>query len=240
MIPKIIHYCWFGHNPLPPLAQKCIASWKKFFPDYEIKEWNEDNFDVNQIPYTKQAYQHKKYAFVSDYARFKILHEHGGIYFDTDVEVIKPMDDILAKGAFMGLEQDASEGFACAPGLGIACEQHSKLMKELSESYYQRNFANTNGSLNKKTVVEYTSDYLIQKGIKIQPGIIEFQEFSIYPKEYFCPKPSEFGKIQLKANTRTIHHYAGSWISKKQRFANLLIKIFGKKIVLSLWKLFRH
>ena len=85
MIPKIIHYCWFGRKPLPELASKCIASWKKFLPDYEIKEWNEDNFDVNQIPYTDQAYKSKKYAFVSDYARFKIMYENGGIYFDTDV-----------------------------------------------------------------------------------------------------------------------------------------------------------
>ena len=105
MIPKTIHYCWFGKKPLPPLAKKCIVSWKKFFPDYEIIEWNEDNFDVNQIPYTAEAYKHKKYAFVSDYARFKILYEHGGLYFDTDVEIIKPMNDIISQGNFMGLRK---------------------------------------------------------------------------------------------------------------------------------------
>ena len=122
MIPKIIHYCWFGRNPLPESAQKCIASWRKFFPDYEIVEWNEDNFDVRSIPYTAQAYDAKKYAFVSDYARFKILYEHGGIYFDTDVEVIRPFDDILARGAFMGYEIDPKEGDITgyvAPGLGL-------------------------------------------------------------------------------------------------------------------------
>ena len=101
MIPKVIHYCWFGRNPLPPLAIKCIESWKKFLPDYEIKGWNEDNFDVNIIPYTQEAYQAKKYAFVSDYARFWILYKYGGIYFDTDVEVIRPLDDIIARGPFM-------------------------------------------------------------------------------------------------------------------------------------------
>lgn len=106
MIPKIIHYCWFGRGPLPELAQKCIASWKKYLPDYEIKEWNEDNFDVNIIPYTAEAYQAKKYAFVSDYARFWIMYHYGGIYFDTDVEVIRPMDDIVANGNFMGFEVD--------------------------------------------------------------------------------------------------------------------------------------
>lgn len=236
MIPKVIHYCWFGHNPLPPLAKQCIESWKKFLPDYEIKEWNESNFDVNQIQYTEQAYRNKKYAFVSDYARFKILYEHGGVYFDTDVEVIKPIDDVLAKGAFMGLEQEASEGLACAPGLGIACESKAPLMKSLIDLYQDLQFENSDGSLNTKTVVDYTSELMIRDGIHIQPGIIEFQNFSIYPKEYFCPKPSEFGKIQLSEKTRTIHHYAGSWISKKQRFANFLIKIFGKKFVLALWR----
>ena len=104
MIPKVIHYCWFGRNPLPESAVKCINSWRKHFPDYEIKEWNEDNFDVNIIPYTKEAYEAKKYAFVSDYARMWILYHFGGLYFDTDVEVIKPMDDIVKRGPFMGIE----------------------------------------------------------------------------------------------------------------------------------------
>jgi len=109
MIPKVIHYCWFGRNPLPSLAIKCIESWRKYLPDYEIKEWNEDNFDVNIIPYTQEAYQVGKYAFVSDYARFWILYKYGGLYFDTDVEVIKPMDDIIARGPFMGCEKDVSD-----------------------------------------------------------------------------------------------------------------------------------
>ena len=104
MIPKIIHYCWFGHNPLPNSAIKCINSWKKFFPDYEIREWNEDNFDVESIPYTAEAYRIKKYAFVSDYARFWVLYHHGGLYFDTDVEVIKPMDDIIERGCGSSLQ----------------------------------------------------------------------------------------------------------------------------------------
>ena len=124
MIPKIIHYCWFGRGPLPELAQKCIASWKKYLPDYEIKEWNEDNFDVNIIPYTAEAYKAKKYAFVSDYARFWILYKFGGIYFDTDVEVIRPIDDIVERGNFMGFETDPSltnddaSKASVAPGLG--------------------------------------------------------------------------------------------------------------------------
>lgn len=108
MIPKIIHYCWFGRNPIPVEYQRYIESWKKFLPDYEIKEWNEDNFDVNIIPFTKEAYDVKKYAYVSDYARLKILYDNGGVYFDTDVEVIRNMDDIIAAGAWMAVEKHAS------------------------------------------------------------------------------------------------------------------------------------
>lgn len=123
MIPRIIHYCWFGGNKLPELAIKCISSWKIYFPDYEIKEWNETNYDVHKIPYISQAYDAKKYAFVSDYARFDILYQYGGIYFDTDVEVIKPFDQILKSGGFMGLEAKgvvaAGLGIGCNAGLGI-------------------------------------------------------------------------------------------------------------------------
>lgn len=237
MIPKIIHYCWFGHSKLPPLAKKCIASWRKFLPNYEIKEWNEDNFDINSIPYTTQAYKQKKYAFVSDYARFKILHEYGGIYFDTDVEVIKPMDDILAKGTFFGLENERC--FACNPGLGFACEPKFLLLKEMLDLYASMQFETTSSELNKKTIVEHFSEMLLLKGLQQTPGIIEFEGASFYPAEYFCPKPSEFGKIKITADTRTIHHYAASWIGPKQHFANFLIRFFGKKLILKLWNLIK-
>ena len=124
IIPKIIHYCWFGGNPLPPLAKKCIASWKKYLPDYEIRQWDESNYDVNKIPYIKEAYAAKKFAFVSDYARFDILYNYGGIYFDTDVEIISPLDCIISAGSFMGCENKATPGatpnkLGVAPGLGL-------------------------------------------------------------------------------------------------------------------------
>ena len=115
MIPKIIHYCWFGGNPLPELAIKCIESWKKYLPDYEIKEWNESNFDINCCAYVREAYEAKKWAFVSDYARFWILYQHGGLYFDTDVELIKSIDDLIVKGAFMGCEP-----WNAAPALSLS------------------------------------------------------------------------------------------------------------------------
>lgn len=239
MIPKIIHYCWFGRKPLPKLALKCIASWKRFLPDYEIKEWNEDNFDVNSIPYIAQAYKHKKYAFVSDYARLKVLCEQGGIYFDTDVEVIRSIDDILAKGAFFGLEQDITENFACNPGLGFACNPGLGLLREMLEFYRNLEFEQSDCSLNQKTIVEYFSEMLLAKGLQPISGIIEFEGTFIYPPDYFCPKPSEFGKIQITENTRTIHHYAASWVGPKQRLANFMIRIFGKRLVIKLYNLIK-
>ena len=226
-IPKIIHYCWFGRGEMPPLAKKCIASWKKYLPDYEIREWNEDNFDVNEIAYTREAYAAKKYAFVSDYARFKILYEHGGVYFDTDVEVLKPMDEILARGAFMGLERDVSAGtpdagncvnpglgLACAPGLGLACAPGLGLYKDVIHLYKALHFEISSGVYNCKTVVLYVSEILLKNGLIPHPGIMNFSGISIYPKEYFNPMDYESGHLTITEKTYSIHHYAASWCSK--------------------------
>jgi hypothetical protein len=238
MIPKIIHYCWFGRKPLPPLALKCIASWKKYLPDYEIKEWNEDNFDVNAVPYTEQAYAQKKYAFVSDYARFKIMYEYGGVYFDTDVEVVKPLDDIIDKGNFFGLENnDENPDFTCAPGLGFACIPGLELCKDMVDLYKNLAFC-VDGRNNIKTVVQYFSELLLEKGLEPHKGIIEFQDVTIYPSDYFCPKSFENGKIVMTENTRTIHHYAASWLGPKEKFIQLLTRLIGTKNVLLLWKMF--
>lgn len=219
MIPKVIHYCWFGRNPLPLLAKKCIASWKKYLPDYEIKEWNEDNFDVNMIPYTKEAYEAKKYAFVSDYARFWILYQYGGLYFDTDVEVIRPMQKIVEHGAFMGCEHDATETSlpSVAPGLGLGVESHSALYKDILDLYAGLHFRNPNGTLNLKTVVQYTTEVLVRHGLAYQSGLQSVGGIFIYPKEYFCPKSYVTGKIMITENSLCIHHFEGSWVEKKKR-----------------------
>lgn len=212
MIPKIIHYCWFGRKPLPELALKCIDSWKKFFPEYEIKEWNEDNFDINQIPYTTQAYKCKKYAFVSDYARFKIMYEFGGIYFDTDVEVIKPMDTILAHGPFFGIEASNKE-LQCAPGLGFAGPPKLHIYKKMIESYETSNFINSNGHYNLKTVVEIISEILQKEGFSPKKEPAVFNGIYFYPPEYFCPINYYTGEQNITPNTHTIHHYAASWVN---------------------------
>ncbi|MBQ7158828.1 MAG: glycosyl transferase [Treponema sp.] len=215
MIPKTIHYCWFGGNPLPELAQKCIASWKKFLPDYEIKEWNESNYDVRKIPYSAQAYDAKKYAFVSDYARFDILYQYGGVYFDTDVEVIKPMDDILAKGAFIGVEKGLRP--LLAAGLGIASPAASPIYREILDSYQNEQFVNDDDSLNLKTVVTRVSDIFKSHGF-VEQDIMQFvADTMIYPSEYFCPKNFVTGELRITENTQTIHHYDGSWCSDYEK-----------------------
>lgn len=224
-IPKIIHYCWFGGNPLPELAQKCISSWKKFFPDYEIKKWNEQNYDVNKILYTKQAYEAKKYAFVSDYARFDILYQYGGLYFDTDVEVIKPMDEILKRGAFAGVERAGS----LAAGLGIASPAASSIYKEILDSYKESSFLNEDGSQNLTTVVTRVSDIFKNHGLKDVDEIQTVAGVTVYPADYFCPKDYITGKLNITQNTHTIHWYDGSWLSPIELDMNAYIqKILSK------------
>ena len=232
MIPKIIHYCWFGRLPLPELAKRCIKSWQIFLPEYEIKEWNEDNFDVNIIPYTAEAYTAKKYAFVSDYARFWILYHYGGLYFDTDVEVIKPIDDIIARGAFMGSETSVTKVgvMRVAPGLGLSAVPGMSLYKELLDFYSHIHFVNVNGSYNLETIVTYTTNILLNYGLKNIDQIQECATVWIYPKDYFCPIDYDTKKIDITNNTRTIHHYASSWLGPKEKLYNWVAKYLGKDI----------
>ena len=234
MIPKKIHYCWFGRNPLPKSALKCIASWKKYLPDYEIIEWNEDNFDVNSIPYTAQAYAAKKYAFVSDYARFKILYDHGGLYFDTDVEVICQMDDIIARGPFMGFEVNPNPQRpygAVAAGLGIAAEKGMTLYKSILDYYSQLSFILADGSYNiVDAVVNITTRELVKAGLQDIPGIQTVADTTIYPADYFNPFNDATGRINKTDNTRTIHWFSKTWLNVspwRQHISRFTHRIFG-------------
>ena len=231
MIPKVIHYCWFGHNPLPKLAQKCIESWRKYLPDYEIKEWNEDNFDVNIIPYTQEAYACKKYAFVSDYARFWILYHYGGVYFDTDVEVIKPMDEIIRKGGYMGCENIATtdSDLRVAAGLGLACEANNSLFHAILEHYAGLSFL-VDGVPNLTTVVAIVTDLLYLKGFKSINEIQEIEGIKIYPAEYFAARDNALITVPLTSNSYSIHHYMASWESPYFRFKKKLGKRLGLRI----------
>lgn len=215
MIPKTIHYCWFGRNPLPSLAIKCINSWKSFLPDYEIIEWNEDNFDVNIIPYTEQAYKAKKYAFVSDYARFWILYNYGGVYFDTDVELIASIDSILEKGPFMACEHTGEQWKEKYPainaGLGLASEEKNYLIDVIINSYNKSNFIDENRQMNLTTVVRRVSSLLSRYNLTISSNIQKCDNMYIYPPDYFCPLNHLTGKLNITDNTISIHHYMGSW-----------------------------
>lgn len=215
MLPKVIHYCWFGGNPLPELAIKCIESWGKYFPDYEIIEWNENNYDVHKIPYISQAYNAKKYAFVSDFARFDILYKHGGLYFDTDVEVIKSMDKIIEQGAFAGVEVPGK----VAAGLGLASPAASPIYKEILDSYKKSSFIKENGQNDLTTVVTRVSDIFKKYGFTDENKIQKIADVTIYPVEYFCPKNYETGELNITENTYSIHHYDASWVDD-----------FGKKV----------
>lgn len=235
MIPKTIHYCWFGRNPLPASAIKCINSWRKFFPDYEIKEWNEDNFDVNMIPYTAEAYQAKKYAFVSDFARFWILYHYGGVYFDTDVEVIRPMEDILERGPFMGIEVEGTPSShpLVNPGLGIATEARCELSKNMIDYYSSTHFMLNGEIVKHDTVVMATSRLLMKEGEISSNEFNKVGNIWIYPKDFFNPYDDITGRLEMTANTRSIHWYSRSWQNRSsfiQWMSRMSHRIFGLKL----------
>jgi hypothetical protein len=230
MIPKSIHYCWFGRSELTPLAKKCLASWRQFFPDYEIKEWNEDNFDVNIIPYTADAYKARKYAFVSDYARFWVLYHFGGVYFDTDVEVIRPMDDVLEKGPFMGFELLGGKP-SVAPGLGLGAEPGMSFYKEILDQFEQMSFLTENGDLAPYTMIPMVTDLLKERGLTSNGTIEQVAGVSIYPPDWFNPFDDATGRLRKTENTRTIHWFAKSWMPAepvwKTKAKRLLRRLFG-------------
>ena len=211
-IPKIIHYCWFGGKPKPPMAQTCTSSWKKFCPDYEILEWNEDNFDVSAAPaYVQQAYEAKRWAFVTDYVRLKALTEMGGVYMDTDVEVVKPLDPYLKHHAFAGFERVN----AVQTGL-LACEKEFPLFREFLKHYDTASFLKEDGSVDITTNVEVLTDLCLRYGLVCNDKFQEVEGLAIYPREVFCPVDFETEKLHRTRKTVTIHWFAGSWHTEEE------------------------
>lgn len=242
-IPKIIHYCWFGRKPKPPLAEKCIKSWKKFCPDYEIIEWNEDNFDISTAPlYVRQAYEAGRWAFVTDYVRLRGLTEMGGIYMDTDVEVVKPLDSFLQHEAFAGFENPAR----IQTGL-LACRKGFPLFLDFMAHYDTALFYRPDGTQDTTTNVEVLTNLCLKRGFVPNDKFQVVEGFAIYPREVFCPVDFETEKLHRTRKTVTIHWFASSWHTeeeaeqlrkeklqrKKERNSNLRhgigTKLFGEK-----------
>lgn len=229
MIPKIIHYCWFGHNEKPRLAKKCIASWKKICPDYQVIEWNENNFNVDKYPYAKFCYDTKKWAFLSDFVRLVVFYENGGIYFDTDVEVIKLLDDLLKYESFYGFE----DVDYVATGLGFGAEKNSKTVKAIMDEYLNM-LPNEHGEYEIIGCPHLNTKALIPFGLIVNGECQSIDGGEVFSREYFNPFDDSTGKLNLTNNSFTINHYGKSWMSKKERIRSKLTRplhrIFGTKV----------
>lgn len=234
MIPKKIHYCWFGRGEKPELAIKCIESWKKFCPDYEIVEWNEDNFDINSNQYVKEAYECRKFAFVTDYVRLYVLKKYGGIYMDTDVEVIKPIDTFLNCHAFSGFENND-----LIPTGIIGAEKNNEWISCLLEDYNSIHFVDSKGNMDLTPNTDrITATTKKNYNLKLESSYQEIggNIVTLYPYDYFCPKSHITNEINLTDNTYTIHHFAASWLSESEKIRkaikNKYIKKYGKRGIL--------
>jgi mannosyltransferase OCH1-like enzyme len=226
MIPKVIHYCWFGKSKMPDLAIKCIDSWRKFLPDYKLKIWNEDNFDVNSIPYVKEAYEVRKFAFVTDYVRLYALYKDGGIYMDTDVEVLKSLDDLLELSAFSGYESNKFSNFPT----GIMASQKGGIwVKEQLDYYDGKHFFNPDGTYDMTTNTVTISNIMVSNGFKLDGKYrIYKNDMHCFPKDFFCPKTST-GVIKITGNSYCIHHFANSWREKGSK-EKIMLFVFRKLI----------
>ena len=215
MIPKTIHYCWFGRNPKPKLAEKCIKSWKKYCRGYEIVEWNEDNFDLNSAPlYVRQAYEAKKWAFVTDYVRLKVVHDYGGIYLDTDVELLKNLNSLLGYNAYFGFEG----GKYVNTGLGFGAEKGTPILREMMDDYEGIPFVLPDGSFDIKPCPQRNTDILLKYGLiqNDQKQILD-GNILILPSVYLCPVSYVDGKNKRTKETVSVHWFCASWQTKEQQ-----------------------
>lgn len=241
MIPKIIHYIWFGSKPYTKIIQKCINSWKSFLPEYEIMLWNEDTFDISSCQFVKESYELGKYAFVSDYVRFFVLDKYGGIYLDTDVEFLKELDEkILENECVLALDD-----LGYLSGSTIMSENSNIFIKDCKKIYEDMPFINSDGSINNDVINTHMQNILIPFGYDVKN---EFQNLNyknskiiIYPDEYFHCRSQVSGKLNKTSSTYAIHWHTITWTSYKTRLVeflriNLLVPILGKKTYRNLTK----
>jgi len=224
-IPRIVHYCWFGGKEMPSLVKKCINSWKKYLQGYEFRLWDERNFDVTINRYVEQAYKAKKYAFVADYVRLYALYHYGGIYLDTDVELLKPLDRFLSHRAFTGCE---SEEY-CVTGV-MGAEKHHPWIETLLEYYENREFIKSDGSYDLTPNTQIITKLTIEKYNWIPSNV--YQELKdglvIYPTDFFCPKDLRSRKLRITENTVAIHHFAASWLPLRQKVRSRVLSTLRK------------
>lgn len=235
MIPKIIHYCWFGHGQMPQTAVECIESWHKNMPDWEYRLWNEDNFDVDSNQYTREAYKAGKYAFVSDYVRLKALNEEGGLYLDTDVKVFKSFEELMSNDAFCGFEGSKSKPIGTCI---MASKAAGKWVSEMLGSYKNRCFVNGDGSLDLTTNTSFLSSVMERNGF-IRDGMQQmYKDCTVFPTDFFSPRQTT-GEYFLTENTYADHLGAASWSDNKGKYS-LLRKLIGSGNMTRLIKLKRR
>lgn len=214
MIPKIIHYCWFGKGELPKRDQECIDSWKKYMPDYEIKRWDESNFDIGCCQYANAAYAAGKWAYVSDYARFDILYQEGGLFFDTDVKVIRAFDDLLGEKCFFGVERP---NYSVAPGLAIGAEKQNECIKKIRDFYQTSEFLDPRYVKDAPTSPVYVTKVLKEMGFIEENRKQSVSGVTVYPYDYFAPMDMVTGLTEITENTYSIHLYNTSWETEDVR-----------------------
>lgn len=215
LIPKILHYCWFGDKAIPKKNLQWMKSWEKFCPDYKIIEWNERNYDVSKNRYMFEAYKAKKWAFVPDYARLDIIYQHGGIYLDTDIELVKNLDEFLYQEAFCGFENEKAIAF----GLGFGAKKHFNILKEIMNDYRDLSFKNLDGSLNLTASPFYLTNVMRRFGLKLNGKYQIVKEMAVYPEKVLCGKNFHTGNYRITKDTYAIHHYDASWFSKEKYIA---------------------
>lgn len=226
MIPKIIHYCWFGRNEKNRSMLKCIESWKKNCPDYEIVEWNEENFDIECIPFVKDAYDAKKWAFVTDYARLKIVYENGGIYLDTDVELLKNLDSFLELEGYMGFQTDGLVN----TGLGFGAEAGQPVLLQLIRDYENRDFKADSDDVAKIACPIINTKVLESIGFKVGGEKQTVNGVTLFPAEYFDPKDNQTYILNVTDNTVSIHHYDASWKKSNTHVKHALFRLIARVI----------
>lgn len=230
MIPKKIQYIWFGKGKKSELITQCMRKTKEMLPDWDINEWTEDNYDIEQCEYMKEAYEKKQYAFASDYARFDILYKYGGVYLDTDVELLKRIPDtLLMDWGFTGIEGNQK----VAPGLIFACEAGNEMVKEILDNYRRDHFIDEHGKMNTKTVVDRVTEVFSKYGFQRNGKEQIINGFHIYPCKYFCAYDFVTKEFEITENTISIHHYTATWLSTRKRIRakiqNGIRKVVGKE-----------